>query len=305
MNDKTLVKNLQLKVREETKTGLEIIELIEEVFRRRLFSDYQCKSINAFCIKVLRYSPAEAARKVNACRLIQDLPETKKLISTGEINQTIASSFQSYINSENKYRESKINLTEKKEILNELKGKSCSEVERLLVEKSQSPQKPTREVKKKIKNNRVAISFTMDESEYEQLIEKMDEFGVSSVEELFIKMRKTLDVKKEIRKYSKKKPDNIKSRNIPAAVKRKVFVRDDNKCVICGSKRNLELDHVTPISVGGLSTEFNLRVTCKSCNSRNAVIFYGQAKMDKYINKQRNVPSPEQKRSSNRGPFIS
>ena len=125
----------------------------------------------------------------------------------------------------------------------------------------------------------------MDESEYEQLTEKMEEFDVSTIEELFIKMRKALDVKKEIRKYSKKLPDNIKSRNVPATVKRKVFARDNNKCVICGSKRNLELDHVTPISAGGLTIESNLRVTCKSCNFRNAVIFYGQAKMDKYINR--------------------
>ncbi len=289
MNDKTLVHNLQLKVKEETKTGLEIIELIEEVFRRRLFSDYQCKSINAFCIKILGYSPAEAVRKVNACRLIQDIPETKKLISTGEINQTIASSFQSYINSENKYRESKINLTEKKEILDELKGKSCSEVERILIEKSQAPQKPAHEVKKKIKNNRVAVSFSIDEDEYQKLVEKMQEFNVSTIEELFIKMRKALDVKKEIRKYSKKKPDNIKSRNIPATVKRKVFARDNNKCVICGSKRNLELDHITPISAGGLTIESNLRITCRSCNYRNAVIFYGQAKMDKYINRKTEI----------------
>ena len=289
MNDKTLVHNLQLKVKEETKTGLEIIELIEEVFRRRLFSDYQCKSINAFCIKILGYSPAEAVRKVNACRLIQDIPETKKLISTGEINQTIASSFQSYINSENKYRESKINLTEKKEILDELKGKSCSEVERILIEKSQAPQKPAHEVKKKIKNNRVAVSFSIDEDEYQKLVEKMQEFNVSTIEELFIKMRKTLDIKKEIRKYSKKKPDNIKSRNIPATVKRKVFARDNNKCVICGSKRNLELDHITPISAGGLTIESNLRITCRSCNYRNAVIFYGQAKMDKYINRKTEI----------------
>ncbi|MCK5072490.1 MAG: HNH endonuclease [Bacteriovoracaceae bacterium] len=285
LDDKTLVFNLQNKVRLEPKTGLDIIEYIEEVFRRRLFSDYHCKSINAFCIKILGYSPAEAARKINACRLIQDIPEAKKMIGTGDINQTIASNFQSFINNENKYRTNPIAITEKKTILNELKGKSCNEAERLLAEKSQAPQKPTHETKKKIKNNRVSIHFTMDESEYEQLTEKMEEFGASSIEELFIKMRKALDTKKEIRKYSKKKPDNIKSRNVPAMVKRKVFARDKNKCVICGSKRNLELDHITPISVGGLTVESNLRITCKFCNTRNAIVFLGQNKMNRFINR--------------------
>ena len=113
----------------------------------------------------------------------------------------------------------------------------------------------------------------------------MEEFGASSIEELFIKMRKALDTKKEIRKYSKKKPDNIKSRNVPAMVKRKVFARDKNKCVICGSKRNLELDHITPISVGGLTVESNLRITFKFCNTRNAIVFLGQNKMNRFINR--------------------
>ena len=289
LNDNILVSNLKQKVRQETKTGLEIIEYIEEVFRRRLYSDYKCKSINAFCISILGYSPAEAARKVNACRLIQDIPETKELIDTGAINQTIASSFQTFINGENKYRESKIEMAEKKEILNELKGKSCSEVERLLVEKSSAPEKPAFEKKKKIKNNRVSVSFTIDENEYQHLQTKMEEMGVSTVEELFIEMRKALDVKKEVRKYSKKKPNNVTSRNIPAEVKRKVLARDNGQCVICGSKRNLELDHATPISIGGLTTEENLRVTCKSCNVRNAITFFGQNKMDQFINKKCSV----------------
>lgn len=38
-------------------------------------------------------------------------------------------------------------------------------------------------------------------------------------------------------------------------------------CVVCGSKKRVEMDHVVPISRGGKHTEGNLQPLCKSCNA--------------------------------------
>lgn len=40
-----------------------------------------------------------------------------------------------------------------------------------------------------------------------------------------------------------------------------------NKCAYCGSSRNLTMDHVVPISNGGLTEACNILPVCSSCNS--------------------------------------
>ncbi|MBR4789476.1 MAG: HNH endonuclease [Treponema sp.] len=53
---------------------------------------------------------------------------------------------------------------------------------------------------------------------------------------------------------------------IPSAVKREVFLRDQGRCVICGSRENIEFDHELPFSKGGSSTVRNIRLLCQKCN---------------------------------------
>jgi 5-methylcytosine-specific restriction endonuclease McrA len=47
-----------------------------------------------------------------------------------------------------------------------------------------------------------------------------------------------------------------------------VFKRDSYRCVYCGAKDELTLDHVVPRSKGGKTQWTNLVTACKKCNSR-------------------------------------
>lgn len=53
---------------------------------------------------------------------------------------------------------------------------------------------------------------------------------------------------------------------IPQRVKDIVWNRDGAKCVECGSKENLEYDHIIPYSKGGSDTDRNLQLLCERCN---------------------------------------
>lgn len=53
---------------------------------------------------------------------------------------------------------------------------------------------------------------------------------------------------------------------IPAAVRREVWRRDEGKCARCGSRENLEYDHIIPVSKGGGNTARNIELLCQDCN---------------------------------------
>ena len=55
---------------------------------------------------------------------------------------------------------------------------------------------------------------------------------------------------------------------IPPEVRLAVYARDGHRCVECDAAEDLTLDHIIPWSKGGPDTEDNLRVLCRSCNSR-------------------------------------
>ena len=72
------------------------------------------------------------------------------------------------------------------------------------------------------------------------------------------------------------------SRNIPAEVKRKVFVRDRGSCAFvapsgrrCGTKRFLEFHHLDPYGAGGKPTVDKIELRCGVHNRYEAELFYG------------------------------
>ncbi|MBP7152396.1 MAG: HNH endonuclease [Spirochaetes bacterium] len=57
-----------------------------------------------------------------------------------------------------------------------------------------------------------------------------------------------------------------KRESIPQDVMYKVWNRDGGRCARCGSKENLEFDHIIPFSKGGATTYRNIQLLCKKCN---------------------------------------
>jgi hypothetical protein len=75
------------------------------------------------------------------------------------------------------------------------------------------------------------------------------------------------------------------SRNIPAAVKRRVAARDQRRCGFvapngrrCDARRFLEFHHVVPYAAGGLPTAENIQLRCRAHNGYEADLFHGPGK---------------------------
>jgi 5-methylcytosine-specific restriction endonuclease McrA len=64
--------------------------------------------------------------------------------------------------------------------------------------------------------------------------------------------------------------------------RKNIFYRDRNRCQYCGSKfqtRDLNLDHVVPLSRGGKSTWENVVCCCVTCNSKKGGHLPAEARM--------------------------
>jgi hypothetical protein len=69
-------------------------------------------------------------------------------------------------------------------------------------------------------------------------------------------------------KYNSPITDEIdyKRKPIPEDVRIAVWRRDQGKCVSCGSRENMEYDHIIPVSRGGNNTVRNIELLCEKCN---------------------------------------
>jgi hypothetical protein len=75
------------------------------------------------------------------------------------------------------------------------------------------------------------------------------------------------------------------SRNIPAEVKRAVFVRDRGRCAFvgshgrrCGERAFVDFHHLRPYAAGGPPTVDNIALRCRAHNRYEAEVFFGPAK---------------------------
>ncbi len=70
--------------------------------------------------------------------------------------------------------------------------------------------------------------------------------------------------------FVKRKRGEVNREPIPKEIMNQVWNRDGGACVECGSRENLEFDHIIPVSKGGATTYRNLQILCQSCNRKKS-----------------------------------
>ena len=75
--------------------------------------------------------------------------------------------------------------------------------------------------------------------------------------------RKLVHLKTEVRPASRN--------HLSASKRKRILLRGKGRCVKCGSRENLEIDHVVPLARGGSNRLENLQLLCRDCNRRKGV----------------------------------
>ena len=166
LTDSQLIFDLQTLVKNERELLLQILYHLKEVETRKLYSDYSCTSLFDYACKELKYTADQAYRRIQAMRLLKEIPEAAGKINFGELSLTNINQAQRYFN-ENKV----IKKEEKIVVLKKLINKSTRDGHKELLKLSQVKPLP-QEIKKQVTPTHTYVSFNMSE----QLEAKINEF---------------------------------------------------------------------------------------------------------------------------------
>ncbi|MEZ4753902.1 MAG: HNH endonuclease [Bdellovibrionota bacterium] len=304
LSDKKLIELFTKSVKEERKATLLVLELVAEIYSRKLYLKYGYTSLFVYLTTELNYSEGATHRRIASAKVISKYPEVKGMLLDGRLSLTNLARLSKDINDKNK-----------EELLALASNKSSRELENLLLDlKPPVDKKPVEKIKpvtvkkestkpaplfdskveQRCENHfrrrssnqievekRLNLRFSVAE-DTQKLIDEAKELLSSklpkgaSLEELFVAGLNALvaEKKRKLKVLGSRasRKSKINSRHIPNKIRKAVLERDGNRCTfkdkgkICGCSWNLELDHIVPFAEGGEHTVDNLRVLCGAHN---------------------------------------
>ncbi len=310
LSDSQLLESTKTLVASEREVMTSILWHLEEIERRRLFSDLGCSSLYTYAVEVLGYSEDQAYRRISAMRLLRTMPELEDKIQSGRLSVSNLSLAQTVIRREAKV--APLTPQKKQELVARLENKTSRQAQVIALDYSSAPSTPAPEREKPLSEELVELKFTVSKSTLEKIHRlkglRAHRTPNLSTSELLDQLC-DLALKRwdpgvrggEVRETGTAKANNLNdtptrttarenSRVIPTKTVRQVWRRDRSECKICGSRFALQIDHVKPWAWGGSNGEKNLRLLCRTCNQRQAIKKLGIEKIAYYLeNKKSNV----------------
>lgn len=299
-----LIRNLKLLVQSERRTTAEIVEYIKEIESRKIYLEMGYPSLFVFLTEEMAYSPASAQRRIDAARLMKDIPELKQDLKTGAINLAQIAAVAQTLRAKEKNELVKIDVADKKEILDQVRHKGIGETQQMVaayldiepVQFEKSLHQADKSVRVEmtlnekqmelVKRVKELMSTTHGYPQMNEVVEFLCQEYLKRKDPLVVESRKQQrELKTEVGLMAAKcKEENaaravtseseVKSRiPIPVSVKRTVMARD-RTCQWkdprtqkrCESRTNLQIDHVRPVWAGGTNDFSNLQVLCGAHN---------------------------------------
>lgn len=310
-SNKILVVEVKEKVANERELLIEILHYLLEIEDRKLYLEMGFPSLFAFVTEELGYSEASAQRRIQAMRLIRDVPQVEEKLESGKLSLSVAAQIQGFI------RKEEIPQSDKLELIETLEGTSSRECEKKLITIAPETSLP-KEKTKIITQDKVMIQFIADkemmndierlkfllshqnyEGRYDQLFKRTLKMALEQIDpERREARRKTKAQKVKGKNFGdpQKSPENfpspmtstptseVKSRHIPQSTRDKVWIRDQGRCQykdlatgkICNSQHTLQIDHRTPYAYGGDHSLDNLQLLCGVHNRHQAKKEFGE-----------------------------
>ncbi len=312
LSDARVLEDLKARRQGEREVLTEILRYLHEVERRKLFLSRGFSSLFAFCMVELTYSERQAHTRIQAMRLLKVLPEAEGKIESGELSLSVAAAAQSTFRRSIKAGQP-VALKKNREIVAQLSNVSVRKAERILMDHvpvASVPVERTKPVSAELTriefNANVMLSGKLEklkkltahknfDGSWDKLFEIMADICIKELEPAAAlkafatsqvncsKAAQCEPVKGESRSDEAGKGESgaanristpVRSRYIPAGVRRVVWSRDKGKCQFkdsvsgrrCESEHAVQFDHIHRFSDGGAHNPENLRLMCAAHN---------------------------------------
>jgi len=268
MTDQELHQKLTELVREERRVLAQILTHLKEVERRKLYCDFKRGSLFDYAVHELGYSEDQAQRRIEAMRLLKDLPEIQPAIEEGRLTLTNLGQAKRLFRHKPHTREEKLAFITK------IEHKTKREAERLIA--TQAPELPRLERRRATTATTSQLSLELPNETLDILQQLKGALAhkhpqLTTAELITLLAREKLAALRPAPARKASAPPNPHQRYIPQQLRRELKQKAQHACENCGSHYALEIDHIQPFARGGPSTPRNLRVLCRACNQRRVL----------------------------------
>src|SRR5687768_10089629 len=173
ISDNELIKETLNLVQKERKLLTAVIHYLREINQRRLYSAYGYKSLFDFTTKYLGYNEAQAYRRINAMKLLKDLPEIEEKITQGKIHLSHISIAQTHFKQEKKIHNKELSHQDKLSLIKQIENTSSKKAQSIVISLSSSPEVlKRRDQVNSISTDHIELKFIANE-ELQSKIEKL------------------------------------------------------------------------------------------------------------------------------------
>ncbi len=117
LSNEALLSQTRHYVQREKEMTLQVLHHLKEVERRRLFASLSYSSLFEYVTRELGYCPASACRRIDAMRLLKEIPELEEKIQDGSLSLSAVARAQGFFKKEQSASPDKpFSQIEKKEI---------------------------------------------------------------------------------------------------------------------------------------------------------------------------------------------
>ncbi len=242
----------------------EVLEYIKEADTRRIYLDLAFPSMFSYLVEGCGYSAGAAQRRIDAARLLRIEPQLAEKIQSGEINLGQVSLLQKAIREKDKI--AKVTSEEKRNLIAKLSQKTLPQTQRIIsseleLEIKECPRETYQ------KNESVRLEVTLTKEQWEKLKEARELASNATQSNDWSVLFEYL-ADRLIRQKKSTATVAVKS----VTLKRAILNRDQScqfqsEGKICGSRWNLNIDHIRPRWAGGGNAKDNLRVLCQKHNN--------------------------------------